>query len=402
MVVRSVESISLNEARRIALAAQGFDRPRPKRATIGHVRDAVRRVTALQLDFVNALVPAHHLVIFSRVGAWDTKLLDTLVSEHREFTEQTAHEASLVPMELWPLLRERMAAFDRRSRPLAVFSARHERYVADALERVRATGPLCAADLPEPDDAPTIIGSWGWTRAKGALEAHYYAGKLAVARRRADMSREYDLAERVIPEEHRREVSGDDAVRELVRIATRAVGVGTVADIADYFRLPVRRVRAQVTELTQAEELREVAIEDMRERAYLHRETTAPARIGQASLLSPFDPLVWYRPRGRWMFGFDYVIEIYVPAAKRRWGYYVLPFLHGERLVARVDVRADRAARRLVVAAAYRERHAKAADIAGVLAAELKALGAWLGLAEIAVERRGDLARALASAARNV
>ena len=402
MLVRSVDSISLNEARRIALAAQGFDRPRPKRATIGHVRDALRRVAALQLDFVNALVPAHHLVVFSRVGAWDTKLLDRLVSEHREFTEQTAHEASLVPVELWPLLRERMATMDRRSRPLAVFSARHERYVADALERVRATGPLCAADLPEPDDAPTIIGSWGWTRAKGALEAHYYAGKLAVARRRADMSREYDLAERVIPEEHRGEISGDDAVRELVRIAARAVGVGTVADIADYFRLPARRVRAQVTELTQAGELREIAIEDMRERAYLHRETTAPARINRTSLLSPFDPLVWYRPRTRWLFDFDYVIEIYVPAAKRRWGYYVLPFLHGERLVARVDVRADRAGRRLVVAAAYRERHAKAADIAETLAVELKQVARWLGLNEIAVERRGDLARALSSAARNV
>ena len=366
------------------------------------MRDAVRRVVALQLDFVNALVPAHHLVIFSRVGAWDTKLLDTLVSEHRELTEQTAHEASLVPLEIWPLHRERMATMDRRSRSLATFTARHEHYVADALEIVRARGALCASDLPEPDDAPTIIGSWGWTRSKGALEAHYYAGKLAVARRRADMSREYDLAERVIPAEHRRETSADEALRELVRIAARAVGVGTVADIADYFRLPVRRVRAQVTELAHAGELREITIEGMRERTYVHREGAAPTRIARSSLLSPFDPLVWYRPRTRWLFDFDYVIEIYVPAAKRRWGYYVLPFLHGERLVARVDVRADRTGRRLVVAAAYRERHIKAGAIVEPLVTELRAVGTWLGLDEIAVERRGDLARALASAARNV
>ena len=399
---RSVDSISLDEARRIALAAQGFDRPRPKRATIDHVREAVRRVAALQLDFVNALVPAHHLVIFSRVGAWDTRLLDALVSEHREFTEQTAHEASLVPIAMWPLLRERMATIDRRSRPLATFTARHERYVADALETVRATGPLCASDLPEPDDTPTIIGSWGWTRAKGALEAHYYAGKLAVARRRADLSREYDLAERVIPAEHRRDVSADDALRELTRIAARALGVGTLADIADYFRLPARSVRAHVAELALEGELREVAIDGASQRAYLHGECATPARIERSSLLSPFDPLVWYRPRTRWLFGFDYVIEIYVPAKKRRWGYYVLPLLHDERLVGRVDVRADRAARRLVVAAAYREPHAKAAAIAEPLAVELKAVAAWLGLDEIVVERRGDLARALASAARNV
>lgn len=366
------------------------------------MRDAVRRVAALQLDFVNALVPAHHLVIFSRVGAWDTKLLDTLVSEHRQFTEQTAHEASLVPIEMWPFLRERMATMDRRSRPLATFTARHERYVADALEMVRARGALCASDLPEPDDSPTIVGSWGWTRSKGALEAHYYAGKLAVARRRADMSREYDLAERVIPAEYRRETSADDALRELVRIAARRLGVGTIADIADYFRLPIRRVRAQVTALALAGELREITIDGTRERAYLHRESAAPSRIGRSSLLSPFDPLVWYRPRTRWLFDFDYVIEIYVPAVKRRWGYYVLPFLHEERLVARVDVRADRAGRRLIVAAAHRERHAKAAAIVGPLMTELADVATWLGLDEIAVERRGDLARALASAARNV
>lgn len=399
---RTVDSISPAEARRIALAAQGFDRPRPKRATIGHVRDAMRRVAALQLDFVTALVPAHHLVIFSRIGAWNTKLLDTLVAERREFTEQTAHEASLVPIEMWPFLRERMATLDRRSRALAMFTARHERYVADALERVRATGPLCSADLPEPDATPTIIGSWGWTRAKGALEAHYYAGRLAVARRRADMSREYDLTERVIPAEHRREATPDDALRQLVRIATRALGVGTIADIADYFRLPVRRVRAQLADLALAGELRELKIEGRRERVYVHSESSAPARIDRSSLLSPFDPIVWYRPRTRWLFDFDYVIEIYVPAAKRRWGYYVLPFLHDERLVARVDVRADRGARRLVVDAAYRERHAAAEDIAGPLAAELRAVASWLGLDDIAVERRGELAHALASAARNV
>jgi uncharacterized protein YcaQ len=178
--------------------------------------------------------------------------------------------------------------------------------------------------------------------------------------------------------------------------------VGTIADIADYFRLPVRRVRPSITELAHAGELREISIEGMREHAYLHHEIAGPTLIDRSSLLSPFDPLVWYRPRTRWMFDFDYVIEIYVPAAKRRWGYYVLPFLHAERLVARVDVRADRAGRRLVVAAAYRERHARSADVVHPLASELRALAAWLGLDEIAVERRGDLARALASAARNV
>jgi uncharacterized protein YcaQ len=233
------------------------------------------------------------------------------------------------------------------------------------------------------------------------LEAHFGQGALAVSERRSNFARVYDLAERVLPPEHYRcEVTREEAQRELLRLAARAHGLGTAADLADYYRMPIRQARERIAELVEAGELREVQVEGWRETAYLHPEARLPRRIDASALLSPFDPVVWYRPRAARLFGFDYRIEIFVPQSQRKWGCYVLPFLLGDRLVARVDLKAARNTRRLLVLAAYIERDAKPGVVANALAAELKTMAAWLGLETIAVERRGNFTRPLAAAIR--
>lgn len=379
--------LTVAEARRIALAAQGFARPRPRRADLRHLRSVVAGLGLVQLDFVNVLVPAHYLVPFSRIGAYDRRLLDELAYRRRELVEQWAHEASLVAVDDWPLLRARVG--DRRGRHLATFDERHRAYVERVIDEVRARGPLAADELEAPPAAPRPDRrSWGWTMQRAALEAHFLAGDLAVADRRADLARRYDLAERVVGARHAARVAPDEALRRLTVRAARALGVATAADLADYYRLPVRLVRAHAAEILEA-----VTVEGWREPAYLAPGAAPPRRVAAAALLSPFDPLVWYRPRAARLFGFDYRIEIYTPPAKRRWGYYVLPFLLGERIVARVDLRADRAAGRLVVAAAHAEPGAR--GVRDPLLAELRALAAWLGLDDVVIGRRGDLARSL-------
>lgn len=275
-------------------------------------------------------------------------------------------------------------------------------YVAWALDEVRAQGPLAADDLPEPEGVPRrMTDKWGWGRAvkRQVLEAHFGFGRLAVADRRANFARVYDLAERLIPpEHHRRKVEREEAQRQLLRQAARAHGLGTAGDLADYYRMPVREARQRIAELVEAGELREVRVESWRQPAYLHPEARLPRRIDASALLSPFDPVVWTRARAARLFNFDYRIEIFVPQAKRRWGYYVLPFLLGDRFVARVDLKADRERRRLLVLAAYIEPDAEPGAVADALAAELRTMAAWLNLDSVAVGRRGGFARLLAAA----
>jgi uncharacterized protein YcaQ len=399
----SREDLSLNEARRIALAAQGFDRPRPTcRVEARHLRRTIRQLGLLQIDFVNVLVPAHYLVPFSRLGHYERSLLDDLVYRRREFTEQWAHEASILPVESWPLLRHRMATHRVRPYGFESFLEQNPVYVAGVLEEVRARGSLTADDLQGPADMPRRIeGAWSRTVPRAVLEAHFGRGVLAVAERRPNFMRAYDLAERVIPAEHHgRTLGREEAQRELLLLAARAHGVGTAGDLADYYRMSPREVRQRLAELVTAGELREVRVEGWREPAYLHPKARFPRRIDASALLSPFDPVVWFRPRAARLFGFDYRLEIYVPAKKRRWGYYVLPFLLGDRLVARVDLKADRSGRRLLVLAAYLESGAGAGAVAEALTAELRTLGAWLSLDSVMVSNRTGFARLLAATVR--
>lgn len=397
--------LSLRDARRVVLAAQGFAQPRPVQPTAGDVHAVITRLGMIQLDFVTVLHPAHYQVPFSRLGPYARDLLDEAVyrDAHRGFTEQWAHEASIVPLDVWPLLRHRMAS--RRLRPWGIERrlARHAEYVAWVLREVRARGPLTADTLAIPDRARRRIpGTWVGTLARAVLEVHFTRGRLAVASRRSDFARLYDVPERVLPAAVlARRFRPADADRELLRRAARALGVATAADIADYWRMPVSQARPRLDELVAAGELLPARVEGWREPALLVRDAPPPRPVGAAALLCPFDPLIWFRTRTARLFGFDYRFEIFVPAARRRWGAYVLPFLLDERLTARVDLKTDRPARRLLVQAAYREPGQAAAPVAIALAAELRRLARWLGLEAIAVGRRGDLARALAAAVRD-
>jgi uncharacterized protein YcaQ len=381
-VPRRRASISAAEARRIALGAQGFDRPRPSRPDdLRHYRRALHAIRVLQLDYVNVLVPAHFLMIWSRLGAYDRQRFERFLYDSGEFTEQWAHEASVVRVSDWPLLEHRRRAWTPWKRnPLRTLRD-PEAYLRDILDQVREAGAVVAGDLPDAESLPRKPGDWHRPVQRWALEHHFGRGLLAVRKRLANFQRVYDLPERLIPErELDRTVDTDHARRQLLRQSAAALGVGTLQDLADYYRMPPGDAAPRVEELVEEGELLPVRVEGWRNGAYLAREAKMPRAIEGTSLLSPFDPLVWYRPRAERLFGFEYRIEIYVPQAKRRWGYYVLPFRLGDRIVARVDLKADRQSGALLVKALHFEPGCEPAETESALDGELGALAGWLGL----------------------
>ncbi|NNL63267.1 MAG: winged helix-turn-helix domain-containing protein [Woeseiaceae bacterium] len=374
--------ISTGEARRIALAAQGFDRPRPAAPDdIRHYRRAVHAIGVLQLDFVNVLVPAHFLMIWSRLGAYDRQRFERYLYDSREFTEQWAHEASIVRVSDWPLLEYRRRAWKPwKHDPLRLLDD-PDAYLARILEQVRAQGAVTAADLPDAKSLPRKQGDWHRPAQRWALEHHFGRGALGVRRRLGNFQRVYDLPERLIDDAHlTSSVSEDEARRRLLQQAASALGVATLQDLADYYRMSPRDAAPRVEELEAAGHLEPVAVQGWRQRAWLSADARIPRKIQGASLLSPFDPLVWFRPRAERLFDFEYRIEIYVPAAKRRWGYYVLPFRIGDRIVARVDLKADRKRGELRVRRTHVEQGADKKKTESALAGELGALATWLGL----------------------
>jgi len=395
-------ALSAAQARRIAVVATGLAEPRPGgRIDRRHLRRVVGRLGLLQIDSVNVLARAHYLPLFSRLGAYPPALLDDAAwGRPRELFEYWGHEASLLPLGTQPLLRWRMARaldhFAAWGRPARLAQERPD-YVSAVLREVTLRGPTRAGDLEEEG---TARGGpwWGWRDAKVALEWLFWTGALTTADRRG-FERRYDLPERVLPpavlEAPTPTVA--DAQRDLVRIGARALGIAAEPDLRDYFRLPALDARARVAELVESGELLPASVEAWRRPAYLWHEARTPARVRARALLAPFDPLVWERARTERIFGFRYRIEIYVPAPQRVFGYYVLPFLLRDRLVARVDLKADRAASALLVQAAYGEERAPA-ETAAELAAELRLMAQWLGLQRVLVRPRGDLAPALAAA----
>ena len=392
-----VESLSADQARRVALAAQGFDRPRLASVERRRLRSLVRRLGVLQIDSVNVLARAHFVPPYSRLGAYPTELLEGLAYRHHDLFEYWGHEASLLPVESQPLFRWRMERAEQHSwGRMRRLAADRPDYIGWVREQVAERGPLGAGDL----EARTERAGpwWDWHDAKIALEFLFWSGQVTTATRRS-FERLYDLPERVLPAAvlAAPTPSLEDAQRELVRIAAGALGVATASDLADYFRLPVAEGRARVAELVEEGELVPVAVEGWRPPAFVRPDLKVPRWIRASALLSPFDPLIWERSRVERLFGFRYRIEIYVPAPKRQYGYYVLPFLLGDRLVARVDLKADRAAGLLRVQAAYAEECVDNGEIASALAAELPAMAGWLGLSGVVVAGRGDLAPALAA-----
>ena len=375
-------SISASEARRIALAAQGFARPRPSAPNdVRHFRRALQAVGVLQLDFVNVLLPAHFLILWSRLGAYDRQKCERFIYDSREFTEQWAHEASIVRASDWPLLEYRRQAWQPwKQNPLKTLPD-PEGYLRAILEQVRAGGAVTANDVPEAPGPKRKPGEWHRPVQRWALEHHFGRGMLGVRRRLSNFQRVYDLPERLLEDEHREDsVSEHDARRTLLRQSAASLGVATLQDLADYYRMSPRDAAPRLAELVDEGVLIPVGVEGWRDQGYLYEGATIPREIGGVSLLSPFDPVVWFRPRAQRIFDFEYRIEIYVPAVKRRWGYYVLPFRIGDRIVARVDLKADRKAGRLLVQSLHFEPGVDEQATRAALEDELEALASWLGL----------------------
>lgn len=392
------KEISLDQARRIALAAQGFDRPRPQGAVdIRHIRRAIRQMGLLQLDFVNVLVPAHYLVLYSRLGAYERARLHHLVYQRREFIEQWAHEASIVPVERWPLLEYRRREYRPWPNSPITRLKDKSKYLRQALEVINNSGAITAQDLPPLPGPKRRPGDWHRSLPRWALECHFGSGEVAVADRLPNFQRVYDLPERLIDAHHLdKRVSRNDAQRELLRLAAESCGIATLRDLADYYRMSPREAAPRVAELVEAGDVCQVAVEGWKEPGLLAKGARTPRKLTCSSLLSPFDPLVWFRPRAQRLFDFHYRIEIYVPANKRRWGYYVLPYLLDDRIVARVDLKADRKAGELLVLATHKEENIAEDHSVEQLAVELKSLGSWLDLERVRVSRRGPFARKLA------
>jgi uncharacterized protein YcaQ len=393
--------ISSLQARRLAVNAQGLDRPLTNGAlTRRHLRRAMENLGVLQIDAVNAVARSHLLVLRARLGGEHDQVRDLLERasyRHRDLAEYWCHEACFVPTDDWSLFHWRMQRARRGEtyKHMARFAAERADFVDEVERHLERHGPTAAGQLEQGGRKGPW---WGWSDSKIALEWLFWTGRVTVTRRE-NFTRHYDLVERVLPSEALSAPPGEaDAHRQLLLRAARHLGVAAAEDLIDYHRLPKREGRARLAELVEDQRLTEARIEGWDRPGYLLPDTTRTRRRSRSVLLSPFDPLVWFRPRAERIFGFDYRIEIYVPAAKRVHGYYVLPFLHDDRLCARVDVKADRAAGVLRVPGAFAEPGI-GDDAAEALAVELWHLARFCGLDALEIGDRGDLSDDLRRAA---
>lgn len=386
--------ISPTEARRIALTAQGFN-GLTRDGNIGkaQLRRSIAQLGLLQIDSVNVLIRAHYLPLFSRLGSYDRTLLDTdTIAKSKRFFEYWGHAASLLPMDCQPLLRWRM---DRAHRGEGVWKqlqpfARERRAEADAiLQRISAEGPLAASDLSPAQGLATKSASkemWSWSEAKHAIEWLFWSGLIAATHRRGSFERVYDLPERVLPSSilHHPTPSDVDAQRALLARSAKAFGIATADDLRDYYRIPAADAPLPLQQLVEDGTLIPVRVRGWRQQAYLHKDARAGRKIEGAALLSPFDPVIWYRPRTERLFDFRYRLEIYTPAHKREHGYYVLPFMLDGAIVARVDLKAERQSGQLIVQRAHVEPDAPRHTVERLID-ELRLLAAWLGLDSLVV-----------------
>lgn len=384
-----MEAISRDEARRIALSAQGFEESQPKKPGFEDMKRVIDRLRLIQIDSVNVLVRAHYMPFFSRLGPYRREMLDELAYREHYLFEQWAHVANFIPAADYPLFHHQLA--EGRHWRRRTLSPQRQAYFETILEQVRASGPVVTGEM-RGEGAGGTKGWWGWSDAKVGLEYQFAFGRLAVKERR-NFARVYDLAERVFPAEM---LAGgpprEEAHRQWMRNSLRALGVATLQDLADYYRMKVGEVRPRLAELVDSGEARRVTVEGWRDAAYLAPGIDHAPDMRPRAILNPFDNLVWDRARTERLFDFFYRIEIYTPSAKRVHGYYVLPFMNDGRLVARIDLKANRQAGSLQVQAAHLEPGAAAGKSASALASELKRMARWLELERIEVADRGDLA----------
>jgi uncharacterized protein len=400
-----MQSLSRAQARRITLAAQGFRDPRHTTPTMRTFTRTLARTGVLQIDSVNVLQRAHYMPLFSRMGPYDIDLLRRASEKRpRRIVEYWAHVAAFMPVELWPHMRHRMDRYRDEGHAWMGLPERKE-LVASLIAEITERGPSTSRDLDDGLPREKVNWGWNWSETKQALEYLFFSGDLAVAGRTSQFERLYDLPERVLPADvlDAPTPAPADAYRELVRRAAISEGVATARCLADYYRLRqvpsagLASVKVAVDELVETGELLPVKIEGWNKPAYLHRDAELPRKMPARALLSPFDPVVWERERTEKLFDFFYRIEIYVPEPKRVHGYYVLPFLLGDRIVGRVDLKSDRKDGVLRVLGTYAEPGAPE-ETAHELAVELRSMAGWLGLTGVDVRPRGDLASALSAA----
>jgi uncharacterized protein YcaQ len=382
-------------------------RPRG-RVDVRHIRRALDALGIVQLDSVNVFSRSHYMPLFSRLGPYPRGTLDQLTvhqdgvgantrADRRELFEYWGHEASLIPLDMQPLMRWRMARADQLAWGSVARVGREQRaLIKRVLKLVREQGPIRASEVGGPMRVRQAGEMWNWNDGKKALEYLFFAGEVA-AERRVNFERLYDLPERVLPAHVLAMPTPDaaEAQRELLLFAARRLGVASEPDLGDYFRLPRADSKARLAELVEAGALVPASVEGWDVPAYAPPDLQVPRRIRARALLTPFDSMVWARERTERVFGFRYRIEIYVPAAKRVYGYYVLPFLLGDRLAARVDLKSDRQAGVLRVVGAFAEPGVEEGVVARELADELSLVSRWQGLGGVEVGRKGDLAPAL-------
>jgi len=393
-----MRTLTIDQARRFALGAQGFADPRPTgRVDVRHFRRVVDRIGLVQLDSVNVFSRTHYMPFFSRLGGYDRAALDAWLWGSGEMFEYWGHEASLIPVQDHNLWRWRMNGTFNWTR-LETMRREHPEYLDQVLVQVRDRGPLKTADLHDPGQRDGT-SMWGWSKGKVALEALFMEGRVTTAHR-PNFTRMYDLSERVIPDEHfeARGVERDEAQSILLLKAARSMGVATATDLADYLRIRMPEARPLIERLSEEGELVEVEVEGWGRTAYLHPDASLPRKVEGRALLSPFDNLVWHRDRIERLWDFHYRIEIYVPEPKRVYGYYVLPFLLDGDLVARVDLKTDRKSGALLVKGAFAEPEVDRIRVGRELRGELETVASWLGLGDVRIGRNGDLANALSSA----
>jgi uncharacterized protein len=394
-------SITRDQARRIALAAQGFGQTKTDDPSGWSTQNKeLKRLHLLQIDSVNVLTRSHYLPLFSRLGNYDRAALDkrTLANKNRAAFECWAHEASLVRMELHPLMRWRMTRAHKGDgiyKSMRDFALTEKAYLKNVIAFVKSHGPTAQSDLP--DKSKGEGGWWGWSKGKLALETLFAQGLLTTAKRES-FERFYDLPERVIPDVILAlpTPSERDSMLQLISLSGQALGIGTAFDLRDYFRLRGTDAVNSLNDAVEAGILVPVTVEGWKAQAYLHHSAKIPRSLNATALVSPFDPICWDRDRAERLFNFHYRIELYTPQPKRKFGYYVLPFLHGDCFAGRVCLKADRASGTLLVNSSHHEEIADPRATAAALTPELHRMANWLGLKNIQVTRKGNLAKYLA------